>query len=545
MFPWLSIFALTVAGDAADMHRSSRVMRTTQRHETLEISGDAHFSLAEGERSTSNLGDGIGDAEEADLEVPSQHCSDMPSGFCCGLSPKKIRVETGENACACEGPESSGKFQTQEAIDHYCTEVVQPCNQLSHVVCCDMAPKMIRQHDGKDQCWCSGPQPNSTYSTQPAIDEWCASVVKPCSAMSEGHCCHMQPRQIRQGSGDKCWCSGPAVGSEFDTQAEIDAACSQVVKPCSSVSRESCCAMAPAQVRYNDRRNGCWCSGPVLGEAYSSQMMIDEWCGRVRGKTSSTTTTTKLTTTILTTTTTFTTTTTKTGRTTTTTSLSTLSCDEAMCCAMTPKRAMLRQIGNRCFCAELSSHPDLKSQEAVDAHCASVVKPCPQFRQEDCCQLTPAKYLVGDDIGVQTGVDPSQMCTCAGPLKASRYTEQEAIDSACGKLFTPCSELQEVHCCLSSPMRFRDGSGDRCFCSGPVAHGRFKSQEVIDERCSDELKSCDDLKVASCCAKTPKQVRVSDGMGGCWCSGPFRNGNTTYTQQVIEAKCASASTIQM
>lgn len=74
-----------------------------------------------------------------------------------------------------------------------------------------------------------GPQPNTSYSTQAAIDAslaanlgvldtvfdasdslcgtegWCASVIKPCAAVSEGHCCqeHSVSRVARGARLDK------------------------------------------------------------------------------------------------------------------------------------------------------------------------------------------------------------------------------------------------------------------------------------------------------------------------------------------------------
>lgn len=525
---WQSIFNVLrvayVAGD--DAHRSVRVMRA-QRDElgALQTSG-AGISEDEFAYSTDGL-----DPDSSSLNL---QCDDMPSGFCCGLSPKKIRIDTGDEKCACAGPEEGGKFGTQEAIDKYCKEVIQPCKQLSHVVCCDMSPKMIRHHDGNDQCWCSGPQPNTSYSTQPAIDDWCASVIKPCSAVSEGHCCQMHPKQIRQGAGDKCWCSGPSLGTRFPSQAHIDQACSEVVKPCSEITRTQCCSLSPKQIRYNDGRDGCWCSGPVKGEPYSTQIMIDEWCAKAMAITTSTTTATSHITT---------------APTTTTTTLATVDCNEvseAKCCAMTPKHTVVRLPGDRCYCASNSTG---KSQQAIDASCAEVMRPCTSFRQEDCCQASPRKYLVGDQKGVQTavGTDDTKMCTCAGPLKGSRYTQQQAIHEACSRLFTPCSQLQQVSCCLSSPAKSRDGRGNQCFCSGPSPRGLLKTQQDIDTKCSEEIQSCKSLPAVACCSKIPRQVRVGDGAGRCWCSGPFVNGNVSHSQEMINSLCSSENpqTLQM
>lgn len=541
---WLSICALLLncgvayAAAVEESQRPSRVMRT-QRHGAgvLEISGagNAQFSLAEGGFSSSSAKSIISDAEErddssedADFLAPNTtglQCSDMPSGFCCGLSPKKIRVEAGGEKCACGGPKEGGRFSSQAAIDQYCSEVAQPCDQLSHVTCCDSVPKRIRHHDGKGQCWCSSPQNESSHNTQESIDEWCSSVIRPCTSLSEGHCCHMHPKQIRQGSGDKCWCSGPQKGGRFQTQELIDAACKEVVKPCPLVPRARCCTMSPKQIRYNDGNNQCWCSGPVVGEAFSSQIAVDEWCQKVLP-----------------------TTTTTTVQTTTTTStpwLSNLTCEEvseAECCAMAPKRWRATQKDDRCYCADAVPGSNFSSQQAIDAHCALVVRPCQQMRQEDCCTMSPSKYLVGDDRGEQAGVGEgsTKMCTCTGPLKDGRFTEQKAIDGACARLWSPCSPIQKAQCCLSEPARMREGRGKRCFCAGPSPVGAYKSQKEIDEECNKIVQSCDDLSASDCCSQMPAQVRVSDGYERCWCSAPFSYGNISYSQQQIDFVCSSA-----
>jgi len=395
---------------------------------------------------------------------------------------------------------------------------------------------MIRHHDGNDQCWCSGPQPNSSYGTQSAIDDWCASVIKPCAAVSEGHCCQMYPKQIRQGAGDKCWCSGPSLGTRFPSQAHIDQACSEVVKSCSQITRAQCCSFSPKQIRYNDGQDGCWCSGPVEGEVYSSQTMLDEWCAKALALTTSTTTAALAFTTM--------------PSTSTTTTLATFDCSEvseAMCCAKTPRRTVERLPGNRCYCASPNSTGRFLTQKAIDAICVELVRPCATFRQEDCCQASPRKYLVGDDAGLQTAVGSDKMCTCAGPLKGSRYTQQQAIDEACSRFFKPCSQLSEVSCCLSSPAKFRDGSGDQCFCSGPSTRGSLKTQQDIDKKCGEHIQSCKSLTALSCCSKIPKKVRVSDGVGRCWCSGPFTSGNVSHSQEMINSMCSSAvpQTLQM
>jgi len=110
---WQSIFNVLhvayVAGD--DAHRSVRVMRA-QRDElgALQTGAGSEDEFA---FSTDRLD------PNSSLNL---QCDDMPSGFCCGLSPKKIRIDTGEEKCACAGPEEGGKFGTQEAIDKYCKE---------------------------------------------------------------------------------------------------------------------------------------------------------------------------------------------------------------------------------------------------------------------------------------------------------------------------------------------------------------------------------------------------------------------------------------
>eukprot|EP00434_Breviolum_minutum_P021613 symbB.v1.2.019076.t1/scaffold1542.1/size112718/11 len=522
---WLSIFpaALSAAGDDI---RAARVMRA-QKHDLQVLQMSGH-GVSDAEDDTAESTDRL---ESLNSSFSGLQCSEMPSGFCCGLSPKKIRIDAGDENCACAGPEGGGKFGTQEAIDKYCKEVIQPCKQLSHVVCCEMSPKMIRHHDGNDQCWCSGPQANTSYSTQSAIDDWCAAVIKPCSAVSEGHCCHMRPKQVRQGAGDKCWCSGPSLGTRFPSQAHIDQACSKVVKSCSEISRTECCSLSPKQIRYNDGQDGCWCSGPVVGEVYSTQKLLDEWCEKATAITTTTTTATTHTTTTI-------------G----TTTIAAKDCNEvseAMCCAMTPKRTMMKLPGNKCICAAVNSTIKFQTQEAIDASCGEIVRPCASFRQEDCCTASPRRYLVGDDAGVQAAVGTDKMCTCAGPLKGSRYTQQEAINEACSRFFTPCSELQQVSCCLSSPAKFRDGSGDQCFCYGPSPRGSVKTQQDIDKKCSQEIKSCTMHPVATCCSKSPKEVRVSDGVGRCWCSGPFVNGNMSYSQDMINSMCVKPQTLQM
>jgi len=499
----------------------------TQRNDVgaLEITGDAHFSLAEG--------GGIADAHEHDFgnakprtpDPTGRQCSEMPSGFCCGLSPKRIRLDTGAEKCACGGPGDSEKFSTQTDIDRYCSQVVQPCDQISHVTCCDSAPKMIRHHDGKGQCWCSGPQNDSAYSTQASIDDWCSAVIRPCPTLSEGHCCHMQPKQTRQGSGEKCWCSGPLKGGPYATQQLIDTACSEVVKPCSLVPRGRCCSMSPKQIRYNDGNDQCWCSGPVVGEAFSSQLTIDEWCNRAFPTTTTSTTTTTTTTTTL--------------------WMSNLTCEEvseAACCAMSPKRWRAGYGNGRCYCANASvADSPFKSQQAIDAHCALLVRPCHQMRQEDCCMRSPNKYLVGDDNGTEIGVGESKtkMCTCTGPLKATRFTEQQAIDEACSQLWTPCSPLQKAQCCLNIPARMQEGRGKKCFCSGPSSAGAYKTQKDVEAACNKIIQPCDVLNVSACCSKMPAEVRVRD-RDKCWCSTPFSYGNLTYSQQKIDFLCSSA-----
>jgi len=529
---WPFILVLHLALHAAGDHRASRVMRA-QRDDLggLQSAGTVISDAEETTVDSEGMVESLNSSSLSGLQ-----CSDMPSGFCCGLSPKKVRIDAGDDNCACGGPEGSGKFATQDDIDKYCKEVIQPCKQLSHVVCCDMLPKMIRHHDGKDQCWCSGPQPNSTYTTQADIDDWCAAVIKPCSSVSEGHCCHMYPKQIRQGTEEKCRCSGPSLGTKFPSQAHIDQACSKIVKPCSETSRATCCSRSPKQIRYNNGRDGCWCSGPVVGETYSTQIQIDQWCSRVSTITTSTTTATPKTTTVP-----------------STTMHADVDCDEvseAMCCALAPKRALVRQAADRCFCAGPdSSSLKFKTQDAIDDMCATVVRSCTSFRQEDCCQMVPRRYLVGDERGVQTavGAGTTKMCTCASPQKGSRYTEQQAIDQACSRFFTPCRELQEASCCLASPAQFREGSGDHCFCSGPSQVGTFKTQQGIDKKCEEEVKPCASLQAGTCCSKEPKQVRVTDGFGHCWCSGPFLNGNMSYSQEMIRSMCSSAKpqTLQM
>eukprot|EP00913_Durusdinium_trenchii_P028610 g26833.t1 len=61
----------------------------------------------------------------------------------------------------------------------------------------------------------------------------------------------------------------------------------------------------------------------------------------------------------------------------------------------------------------------------------------------------------------------------------------------------------------------------------------YHAIEGIDKKCEEEVKPCASLQAGTCCSKEPKQVRVTDGFGHCWCSGPFLNG--CFSALILEA----------
>eukprot|EP00441_Pelagodinium_beii_P018098 CAMPEP_0197658486 /NCGR_PEP_ID=MMETSP1338-20131121/45265_1 /TAXON_ID=43686 ORGANISM="Pelagodinium beii, Strain RCC1491" /NCGR_SAMPLE_ID=MMETSP1338 /ASSEMBLY_ACC=CAM_ASM_000754 /LENGTH=636 /DNA_ID=CAMNT_0043235083 /DNA_START=160 /DNA_END=2070 /DNA_ORIENTATION=- len=462
----------------------------------------------------------VGISSQDDTHLQSwQRCNSMPSGYCCGMSPKMIRLQTsGTDGCACGGPQRRGAYTTQAAIDNYCNQVMQPCQQLSHIACCDMSPQMIRvSTDDSDMCWCSGPHNGGLYQTQAAINDWCSQVIRPCSALSDGHCCHLQPAQLRQGSDDKCWCTGPLVGSNVTTQQQIDIACSEVIQPCDKLSRSACCGMNPPQVRYKDGIGQCWCSGPVAEEQFKSQDEIDEWCAAVTGPTTSTSTSPP----------------------------APKPCNqlsEAQCCAKSPKKFRLQEGDNRCICSSKETHGIFHTQQAIDTHCAMAVRLCDDMTEEDCCAADRALVGIdsnGDQTAIRTG--PDAYCTCTDAQLHGRIAHREVIDRACKEIVRPCKDVPEGECCLKSPKQIRKQSGENCWCSPwkeeHAAGSIFKSQKDVDDMCGLIVKQCDVLLEEDCCTHNPKQVRVRDSSGNCYCRGPHLAGDKNWDQQSIDQSC--------
>jgi len=510
--------------DALDQQRDA-VDRIKGDEDDLRVGDDGDLDVVLTDAREKAVG--IGALDDKRLRS-FQQCNSMPSGYCCGMSPKMIRLETSSHGeCACSGPQKSGHYTTQAAIDNYCNQVMQPCEQLSHVACCGMSPQMIRVSDDSDMCWCSGPHGNddSLYNTQASITDWCSEVIRPCSGLSTGHCCHLQPAQLLQGSGNACYCSGPLTGSNVTSQLLIDKSCQEVIQPCEKLSRAACCGLNPPQVRYNDGAGKCWCSGPVQGEDFEHQTAIEDWCGAVAG--SAATSLVK-------------------QSPAPSTAPETKPCNElseAQCCASAPKRFRLQLGDNRCMCSSTQGHGVFYTQQAVDTHCAMTVRLCDDLTEEECCAASRAKVGIdnrGEQIAVGTGSDA--FCACTDAQLHGRIAHHEVIANACQELVTSCHDLTQGDCCLKSPKQIRQESGDNCWCvpllkEDAAVDSLFKSQKDVDDMCDMLVKSCDVLLEEDCCAFTPKQVRVQDSSGRCYCRGPHLAGEKNWDQQSIDQSC--------
>jgi len=311
------------------------------------------------------------------------------------------------------------------------------------------------------------------------------------------------------------------------SQLLIDKACQQVIQPCDKLSRAACCGLSPPQVRYNDGAGKCWCSGPVAGEDFEVQTAIDDWCNAVAGS-AGTTSLVK-----------------QSQQSPTTKPCNELS--EAQCCASAPKQFRLELGDNRCMCSSTEVHGVFYTQQAIDTHCAMTVRLCDDLTEEECCAASRAKVGIdnrGEQIAVGTG--SNAFCACTDAQLHGRIAHHEVIENACKELVKSCQDLTQGECCLKSPMQIRQESGGNCWCAplkeDAAVENLFKSQQDVDDMCNMLVKSCDVLLEEDCCAFTPKQVRVQDSSGRCYCRGPHLAGEKNWDQQSIDQSCREVPT---
>mmetsp|Transcript_84508 Transcript_84508/g.149588 ORF Transcript_84508/g.149588 Transcript_84508/m.149588 type:complete len:1666 (-) Transcript_84508:29-5026(-) len=485
--------------------------------------------------TSENFGQGIAYQFREDELERGIDCKMVSAPICCSLSPPKVLVKDGDN-CSCEG---IGPSRDEVMIARTCNEFLKPCRKVTKEYCCGSNPKKARLSNG-EKCWCEGPTqlPDGNFTDQLAIDKACAAIEGSCLELSEVHCCSMLPktRLVRSAGpvGERCECRSARDAAE---QAEFDGNCSKLIVGCGELPEEQCCRMSPR--KYMMQHEGmCWCNGPFLrdGKIYD-QRQLDLYCQNLEKATRR-------------------------------------PCSEISqehCCQMFPKRILVKLKEGMCDCEvpvdttqveQLCLNPPMSCDDSaaakccsmspsrwlrpgseegqcfcsgdsmtvgqleIDNRCNSLLRNCSDLSVLDCCQAKQVRR-----------VSPSGLCYCMGAfLDGTVDISETYIESVCADTKL-CSELSDQTCCAKSPKMLRVPNGDSsCSCMGPEAG---TSQAEIDRRCHETLRPCRELSDADCCLLSPKRMRMSDNQGNCWCSEPREVDGTYYDQLHIDGLCES------
>jgi len=445
-------------------------------------------------------------AIDANCSETVKDCAELPDSACCERNPPEMRVRGNDGKCWCSGPFSvdDGSYINRDTVTAYCYHDNKPCGPVTNAVCCSFYPKQTSVSLPNGRCACSGP--STKYNiTQTSIEATCASQVQACHGLSPASCCSYTPKRARMGNGNLCTCTGPVnmSGAIYD-QNFLDAHCAQTVKQCSEMPVDHCCMAWPKMKRTEDVHplTTCYCSGPT--EAFD-QVAIDESCDHIPA-------------------------------------VPCIAMSISHCCEMYSKKVRVELADGKCQCK--SARELGRSDAEVQEECHKILSPCSfsnvsktaRYESHDlqCCSMSPKRMRMQNS---------QKHCWCNGPLVShGTNITQSVIDAWCDNMSgilsqrkRPCKEVSEGECCTKSPKQIllKNISG-MCWCSPAEVDGQGigYNQSTIDQICDQAVKPCDEISEGQCCSMRPKRMWAQDGQR-CFCSGP----NKTTNQKAINAKC--------